>query len=260
MKLFRSLLLSLLLLANAALANTFTTDFTDLWWNERESGWGVTATHQGDVVFLTFFIYSTDNKAQWYTGQATYASQNAQGAVVFTGPMYSVTGPWFGTTFNPLAVGVRQVGTVTFTAFVDAATLIYSIDGVVVSKSVTRQTFRNNDLTGQYAGVSKTTSFGCSNPASNGVSSIDDGDFTITTTSTTFRMNTTTGNPCNLVGSYTQTGRMGKAQGTYSCAGGVSGTFQYLEIEATTGSISYRSTLSNGNCTRIEGQVVAVKK
>ena len=54
MKKAAAVFFSLWLLSPFASANTFTTDLTDLWWNANESGWGVTATHQREVVFLTF--------------------------------------------------------------------------------------------------------------------------------------------------------------------------------------------------------------
>lgn len=259
MKTFRTFILSFFVLANSALANTFGTDMTDLWWNANESGWGVTATHQGEIVFLTFFIYGTDSKAQWYTGQAAYVNQNAQGALVFSGPMYSVTGPWFGTVFNTNAVSGRQVGTVTFAATVSAATMTYSIDGTTVSKSLTRQTFRNNDLTGQYAGVFRETAAGCTNPLFNGTGEATAG-IGIVISGSSFSMSTNTGTEiCNYSGTYSQAGRMGRAIGTYSCPGR-NGTFDLIEIEATLRSITGRYTAVNNLCSQISGSFALVKR
>ena len=123
MKKLSALLLAICLSSPFASANTFTTDLTDLWWNSNESGWGLTASHQRDVIFLTFYIYGSDNRATFYTATATYTGQAGSGALIFTGPMYQTTGPWFGTFFNPNAVSARLVGTATFTAFVDAASV-----------------------------------------------------------------------------------------------------------------------------------------
>ena len=33
------------------------TNYQDLWWNPAESGWGVNFTHQGDIIFATWFTY-----------------------------------------------------------------------------------------------------------------------------------------------------------------------------------------------------------
>ena len=259
MKKYAACLLSLWLWSPFAMSNTFTTDLTDLWWNANESGWGVTATHQREVIFLTFFVYGTDNRATFYTATATYTGQAGSGALNFSGPMYQTTGPWLGTFFNPNAVSVRQVGTVTFTAFVDAATLNYSVDGTSVSKSLTRQTFRNNDLTGGYAGIVRETSAGCSNPANNGTLESVVG-VSITNTATTLAMTTNeNGSFCNYSGNYRQSGRMGSSTGTYSCTG-LSGSYDMVEIEANPSGITARFAAQDNFCSQISGRFAFVKR
>ena len=47
-------------------ANTWGTDFSDLWWNRSESGWGVNIAHQGDTIFMTLFVYGADHRVRWY--------------------------------------------------------------------------------------------------------------------------------------------------------------------------------------------------
>ena len=259
MKKYAACLLSLWLCSPFASANTFTTDLTDLWWNANESGWGVTATHQREVVFLTFFVYGTDNRPTFYTGQASYAGQASSGALIFSGPMFQTTGPWLGTFFNPNSVTIRQVGTVNFTAFVDAATLSYSVDGVVVTKALTRQTFRNNDLTGNYAGVFRQTSSGCSNPANNGTVENVVG-VSITNSNTSLAM-TTNGNGlvCNYSGNYRQGGRMGSSTGTYAC-GGLAGNYDMLEIEANPSGITARFSANDNSCSQITGRLALVTR
>ena len=44
-------LLAILILVSALPSRA--TEYTDLWWNPAESGWGLTITHQGNVLFLT---------------------------------------------------------------------------------------------------------------------------------------------------------------------------------------------------------------
>ena len=260
MKKVAACLFSLMLCSPFASANTFTTDLTDLWWNASESGWGVTATHQREVVFLTFFVYGTNNRATFYTGQATYTGQSGSGALIFSGPMFETTGPWFGTFFNPNAVTIRQVGTVTFTAFVDAATLTYSVDGIVVNKALTRQTFRNNDLTGNYAGVIRQTQSGCSNPANNGtVETIVGVSMSNSTTGLSFATNNGSGLICNYVGDYRQSGRMGSSSGTYTCPG-IAGNYDMLEIEANPSGLTARFTANDNTCSQISGKLAIVTR
>ena len=261
MKKYAAFLFSAWLFSPFASANTFTTDLTDLWWNANESGWGVTATHQREVVFLTFFVYGPDNRPTFYTGQASYTGQAGSGALIFSGPMYQTTGPWLGAAFfNPNSVTVRQVGTVSFTAFVDAATLNYSVDGVFVNKALTRQTFRNNDLTGTYAGIFRQTAAGCANAANNGTSETVVG-VAINNTATGFAMSTNnaSGSVCNYAGNYRQGGRMGSSTGTYTCPG-IAGNYEMYEMEANPSGITAIFTANDNTCSQITGRFALVKR
>ena len=253
MKTIRAFLLTCLLLANSAFANTFGTDHTDLWWNPNESGWGVTATQQGEIIFLTFFVYATDNRAAWYTAQIAYSTSTALGQSIYTGPMYQTTGPWLGTFFNPSAVGVRQVGTATLTTYVESGTLTYSVDGVSVTKALVRQTFRSNNPNGQFVGVINQTSSGCSNPLNNGSISGALGA-TISSTSTTFSMTTDNNSEtCTYSGNYAQYGRMGESRGTFQCPGR-SGTYTLFEMETNRTGITARFSASSTLCSTITGR------
>lgn len=259
MKKFAAFLLSLCLFSPFVSANTFTTDLSDLWWNANESGWGVTASHQREVVFLTFFVYGTDNRPTFYTATATYTGQSGSGALNFSGQMIQTTGPWLGTFFNPNSVTRRVVGDVTFSAFVDAATLTYSVDGTVVNKALTRQTFRLNELTASYAGVIRQTAAGCANPANNGTLENIVG-VSIANSDTNFAM-TTNGNGlvCNYAGNYRQGGRMGSSTGTYTCPG-ISGSYEMLEIEANPSGMTARFSASDNTCSQISGRLAIVRR
>ena len=259
MKCFRAILLSLFAFANSTFANTFTSDLSDLWWNANESGWGVTVTHQSEVIFLTFFVYDPSNRPTFYTGQTTYSNNTAQGSQVYSGQMYQTSGPWLGALFNPNAVSNRQVGTVNFTAFLDTATLTYSIDGIVVTKSLTRQTFRNNNLSGQFAGVLRSTASGCTNPIFNGTTEAIAG-IGITHSGASFSMATNDGvEICNYSGNYTQAGRIGRSRGNYSCPGRT-GTYDFVDIEATFQSISGRFTTVSSICAQQVGSFSILKR
>ena len=122
---------------NLALA----TNFQDLWWNApagSEAGWGINFTHQGDIIFATWFTYGFDGKPMWLivTAQRTAGD-------VFSGPVATVTGPPFNAVpFDPAKVADTVVGAATFT-FADGnnATFAYSVNGVVQTKQITRQVF-----------------------------------------------------------------------------------------------------------------------
>ena len=112
-------------------------DYTDLWWNPGESGWGLAIAQQGSVMFLAWYVYDANGKPTWYV-----ASNCAVSGTSCSGALYRTSGPAFGSTFDPTAVKVTQAGTVSVT-FSDPnnGVLSYTVNGVTATKSITRQTF-----------------------------------------------------------------------------------------------------------------------
>lgn len=245
----------------SAFANTYTSDLSDLWWNENESGWGVNVNHQREVVFLTFFIYGKDGRGTWYTGQASNTGQDARGALIFSGGMYEFSGPANGTTFNPGSVVGRTAGTVTFTAFLDSATLTYTIDGVAVNKTLTRQTFRNNDLSGNYMGAIKQIQSQCTGGTPNGDFNTSV-DFAVSNTASSFSMivRKPDGSSCTYGGDYIQTGRLGASTGRYTCTNGASGNYNAFELEANIQGFLGRFLGSDTTCDSVSGRFAAMRK
>src|ERR1700676_3460563 len=130
----KRLFLALLLLAAAGRAGAV--DFTDIWYNPAENGWGVNVVQSDAFIFLTFFIYGADGKPTWYTGQVTLdASGNYNGGLYATTGTYYIS-PWAGGS-PPVAVGTvsfQPTGPYT-------AKLIYTVTGVgTVTKTIQRQT------------------------------------------------------------------------------------------------------------------------
>lgn len=237
-------LLASIAIALPARATSYSVDYTDLWWNAAESGWGMNVIQQADILFLTFFLYGPDNAPRWYVGSSV-APTNPQpvGAVRFSGLLYQTTGPWFGGAFDPAGVGIQEVGSVTLTFdSPDTATLSYTIGGTPVVKAIERQNYRVNSVGGAYAG-------GLVALASNCVAASDNGSFDIlgtttvtqTATQVTFNVafNSPTGLPasCTFVGTYAQKGRMASVpSGSFSCiVGGVAanaGVFTMSALDA----------------------------
>lgn len=112
-------------------------DYTDLWWNPKESGWGIVATQQYGLMFLAWYVYDAGGKPTWYV--ATNCVVVGSGC---SGTLYRTVGPPFGPTFNPAAVHPTAVGTIGV-SFTDAnnATLTYTVNGSTGTKSITRQVF-----------------------------------------------------------------------------------------------------------------------
>lgn len=115
-------------------------DYSDLWWNAAESGWGLNLIqHASHVIFGVMYTYEPPNRAAWFVlPGGTWSSPT-----VYSGLLYRVTGPAFNNaTFDPAAVDVRQVGTATLTfADRDHGTFAFSVDGTAVTKTITRQPF-----------------------------------------------------------------------------------------------------------------------
>ena len=113
-------------------------DYSDLWWDPDEPGWGLQVTqHPGGNLFASFLVYAQDGSATWYIMMGGTWSD----AVTYSGPFYKTNGPWFG---MPIAAGfdIQQVGTATF-AFTAYSTMAftYSIDGVAKMRNLQRQPF-----------------------------------------------------------------------------------------------------------------------
>ncbi len=117
------------------------TNYQDLWWASpagSESGWGVNLTHQGDVIFATWFTYDANGNPLWLSGPATKT-----GPGVYTGTLAQTTGPAFNAVpFDPTRVIETPVGTLTLT-FSDGAngTFAYTVNGVSQAKAITREVF-----------------------------------------------------------------------------------------------------------------------
>ena len=123
---------------NLALA----TNYTDLWWNAQESGWGINFTHQGDVVFATWFTYDGEGKPWWLIA---LLAKSAAG--VYAGPVSTVAGPPFNAVpfppgGTPGGAVETEVGSATATfANGNSATFAYTVNGTSQTKAIARQVF-----------------------------------------------------------------------------------------------------------------------
>jgi len=116
------------------------TDYTDMWWNPNESGWGLNVIqHPSEVIFAVWFTYEFDGTQTWFTLPAgEWTSSNT-----YTGNLYATTGPPANvSTFNASTVRVTPVGTATL-SFADAnsGTWSYTVNGVSGARSIIRQSF-----------------------------------------------------------------------------------------------------------------------
>jgi len=260
MRLLATLLTSFSLAVHAA---TPTTDFSDLWYNPNESGWGVNLAQQNEILFITFFVYGTNGTPTWFVGPATALSGSTQdGIVSFTGPLYTTTGPYFGAaTFDPNQVAIRLVGAVSFAAGqIGVGAISYSFDGVVVTKNIQRQTWRNENISGIYVGGSLGTFSGCGAGSDGYFESYatitvgHDGGSTVTLREEGSNYS------CNYTGGYTQSGRMGQIQGFGTCSDGSSQSFIATEVQGGLQGLTMRfSSQFAGTCISV-GRLGGVRR
>lgn len=234
-KLTRAVLIGIVgLWLGAAHASTATSEITDMWWNPNESGWGANIILQNNVAFMTFFVYDVAHNPVWYTSPLYFQGTDGTGAFVWTGNLYADTGPWFGGPFSTSNSTERQAGTVSFVlSSLDQATLSYTVDGVTVTKSVERQTWANENYTGSYAAGFSVRNFNC-NPASRNGIGENVASLSVTQSGSTISMAVANAlDSCTYTGTYMQTGKLGQAQGTFTCASGDAGTFNFIEMTPT---------------------------
>lgn len=246
----------------AAPAATTTTDFSDLWFNPNEEGWGVNLAQQKDILFITFFVYAANGQPTWFVGPATAYGGSNGGILSFTGPLYSTTGPYFGAgTFDEAGVANRQVGFVSFASGqISTGAITYTVDGVSVTKTIERQTWRNENINGVYTGAIAGDYTGCS-AAVNGYYEAPvtlnvghDGGSTVT------MREEGADYFCNYNGSYTQAGRMGHVQGNGTCSDGTNQSFIATEVQGSIQALTMRLFSQFAGSCVFNGRLAGVRR
>jgi hypothetical protein len=213
-----------------ARATSANTDVTDLWWDPTDGGWGMQLTDTGTFVYGTLFVYGPDRQPTWVAGEMTKTNSSLE--TKFTGPLYVTTGTYYGgISLKPFTS--REAGTMTFTLIdVYTGTLRYTVDGVVVNRTVQRQPLTYDDYSGTYRALMTSTATGCRFPAVNG-SSTDQLSIRVVqngsqmTQTWTYLVN---GNVCTYSGTYAQLGRMGTFDARFQCTSGEIGRATLTEM------------------------------
>ncbi len=104
-----------------------TRNFTSLWWNPAEPGWGLAVSQQGDTTFGVLFGYDASNRASW--------------TVMANGARKSL-GAFSGALYRAPAGGVQEIGDMSLAfSSTDEGVLSYRMDGVGYVKPIVRQEF-----------------------------------------------------------------------------------------------------------------------
>lgn len=116
-------------------------NYTDLWWNPNESGWGVSLTQQFSIIFAAWFTYDATGNPIWYVATNCQLVKSA-----CTGDLYQVQGGSpLTSAWNGANKTVTKVGEVTF-EFTDPsnAVMTYTFNNmpnITTKKIITRQVF-----------------------------------------------------------------------------------------------------------------------
>jgi hypothetical protein len=255
--------------AAAAATSSASPDYSDLWWNEQESGWGAQVVLQGDVVFMVLFVYDANRQPRFLVSPELDRTPSGD---AFEGALYTTTGPGYAAAFDPSAVTTRLVGTAHLTLLSPgSARLDYTVDGVAVSKAITRQAWRTPDLSGDYMGGV----FGTATPGScilglptfnypGSVHVAQSGDSI--TIDTVFAPGFAEQGTCRYLGRVTQSGsQLAITQGTYSCSYSenpvpTQGSFTVTAIEsAQTGFGGRFEAVEDGACVH-SGKIGGIRR
>ena len=209
-----AMVVSSLVFSTAAWAN----NYQDLWWNANESGWGINISHQGDVMFASWFIYGPNGQPTWIF--LSRAERSGALGNTFTGDIFRTTGtPFAVVPFVQQNTTVTPVGTATL-IFSDARTgsLTYTVDGAQVVKQITRQTISPFNLTGSYFGGLKREGGGCVNAALNG-SVLNQAIYSVSHTVATGALTITEvgGTSCTFSGNTQVFGSIMEGSGRFTC-------------------------------------------
>jgi hypothetical protein len=117
------------------------TDYSGLWGDPAESGWGL-SLHQSaaNVLFGALFVYGADREAEWFTLQGG----RWESATRWSATLYRTTGPFFAApVFDPRLVLIAAVGVATLDfhqvpGTEGRATFTYGIDGQAFTKAIRR--------------------------------------------------------------------------------------------------------------------------
>ncbi len=112
-------------------------DYSDMWWNANESGWGLSITQQFSIIFAAWYTYDATGKPIWYVvPNCPVIGTGCSGLLYQVTGGEALTAVWNGT--NPAV----SVGSVTL-AFSNATTgtMNYTLNGVTANRAITRQPF-----------------------------------------------------------------------------------------------------------------------
>jgi hypothetical protein len=236
-KLWKSLIALLAACAGTADAAA---NFTDLWYDPAQSGWGVNVVHQGDTAFATLFVYGPDRQPTWYSASnLRVTSLTGSGLPNFEGGLYRTTGPWYGGPFDPATVTFVRVGTLYIEGLAqDRLRVSYEVEGRTIASEVVRATLAAPQPAFYYHATLALRESLPGGPIYGTARYNADLTFDLDGGNATLRVTDQYGRECTYAGAYSQTGRFSSVSGNFACAAFASyparsGTFAIDDMEFT---------------------------
>ena len=244
----KRLLIALLFLTASAQAAA--TDYTDIWFNPQEAGWGMKMSCRATISYVSDFSFTapTAINPTWFyrprsrsTARATTTARCSRRSAHYTslpalrGASFTAAG---NASFQPLD---------SYTA-----KLVYTVNNVgTVTKTIQRQPLTSIPLSGDYTGGLVLQQSQCAN-AGVGTLTLNASISQPVNNSgpTTIAISRADGMTCNFVGPLTQWGKLYQMpNATYTCSNGRNTTARVDEIEATAHGIEGQwSAFVEGSC------------
>ena len=223
--------------------------YSDLWWNPQESGWGVNVVQQLETAFVTLFVYAPDGSPTWYVAPAARITHYGTAGPLFTGTLYRTRGPWHGGPFDPAQVQATAVGQVDLEVLArDRMRVHYSAEGVAMAKDVVRQTWDQPLVGANYVSQFVLRQVPASGGPPIGVRDYPGDVLVHFDAGEGFMRVDDALRRCEYRGPYAQAGKLTKFSGTYACNAGdaASGTFEVTDLEfSANGFTGYLRTWSH---------------
>ena len=252
----------MLVVATATISAAHATFMSDMWWKPDESGWGANVVQQEEISFITVFVYNVSGEPIWYVApNARQIALTASGLPVLYGKLYRTRGPWLSGVFDPTKVAIAAEGHIIIEAINSSdASFQYQIDGLVVNKRVTRQTWKT--VTSFPAVFDYFAAMHLIKRTPNDVqtSITMSGSFTADIDRGVARFTyRATDKECIYTGAITQTGKFSSVNGIFGCNNGEIGGVVFNELEINRHGFTSQVTLTEGT-TISSGTIAGAKR
>ena len=215
--------------------------YSDLWWNPQESGWGVNVVQQLETAFVTLFVYDADGRPTWYVAPAARITHYGTSGPLFQGTLYRTRGPWHGGTFDPRQVEAAAVGSVDLEVLArNRMRVHYSAEGVSVVKDVVRQTWDQPIVGANYTGQFALRQLPAAGGPPIGTREYPGDVLVHFDAGQGFMRVDDPLRRCEYRGPYEITGKLIRFSGTYSCTtgDGAQGTFEVNDLEVSANGVT----------------------